>query len=49
MFDLTKFYRDDPDVRVTARKLMVIVLVLLPLNQGELAFNDIVTDSPHYT
>jgi hypothetical protein len=37
--------RDDPDARSTSRKL--ITLALLPLNQVELAFNNIVTDSLH--
>ena len=42
---LTKLYQDDPNDRSAARKLMA--LALLPLNQVEFAFNDMVTDSPH--
>jgi hypothetical protein len=39
--------RDDSNARSASRKLMT--LALLPINQVELAFNDIATDSLHCT
>ena len=42
---LATVYRDDLDVRSTARKLLA--LVLLPLNQVELAFKDVNDDTPN--
>ena len=43
---LATVYRDDLDVRSTARKLLA--LVLLPLNQVELAFKDVNDDAPNW-